>query len=190
MRMLLPMMEDERHPIHVGRPYHTLTARKSVGLLTTLRLASRHSSESSSSNSFFRHSSSGYAISDSLDDSLAASSVMPYRKRCRSSTSSVPAVLPDGYEPYVPREAGLGFDVKDSYEPYTETNIDSDIQADIDECITYDDAIRAKQMDDIDVVKTTVEEDVESRERETWLRLRLTRSKGTDDRDVVETTIK
>ncbi|GKC07966.1 hypothetical protein Tco_0999576 [Tanacetum coccineum] len=130
--------------------------------------------ESSSSDSSLRHSSSGYAISDSLDDSSTTSSAMPYRKRCRSSTSSVPAVLPirgalsqDSYEPYVPREAGLGFDVKDSYEPYTETNIDYDIQADIDECITYADAIRAKRTDDRDVVETTVEEDVESKERET-----------------------
>ncbi|GKA07717.1 hypothetical protein Tco_0686941 [Tanacetum coccineum] len=73
----------------------------------------------------------------------------------------------DGYEPYVPREVGLGVDIEDSYNPYTEPDIDSDIQADIDECIAYADAIRARGMDDRDVVKTVAEEEVESRERDT-----------------------
>ncbi|GKG42977.1 hypothetical protein Tco_0479661, partial [Tanacetum coccineum] len=41
----------------------------------------------------------------------------------------------EGYKPYVPREISLGVDVKDSYEPYTEPNIDHDVQEDIDECI-------------------------------------------------------
>ncbi|GJX55397.1 putative reverse transcriptase domain-containing protein [Tanacetum coccineum] len=43
-------------------------------------------------------------------------------------------------------------------------DIDSDIQADINECIAYDDAIRARGMDDRDVVETTAEEEVGSRE--------------------------
>nr|GEW58674.1 hypothetical protein [Tanacetum cinerariifolium] len=118
---------------------------------------------------------------------------MPPRKRCRSTTSSVPVVLPvrgalslvradlslppkrikdsdsvtdlevsseDGYEPYVPREVGLGVDFKDSYESYTEPDIDSDIQADINECIAYADTIRARGMDDRDVVETVAEEEV------------------------------
>nr|GEW09552.1 putative reverse transcriptase domain-containing protein [Tanacetum cinerariifolium] len=41
----------------------------------------------------------------------------------------------DGYEPYVPRETGLGIDVEDSYEPYTEPDISFNIQATIDECL-------------------------------------------------------
>ncbi|GJY46649.1 putative reverse transcriptase domain-containing protein [Tanacetum coccineum] len=164
---------------------------KSVGSLLVLRLASRHPSYSSSSNSSSRHSSSGYAISDSLNDSSTVASARPSRKRCRSPISSVPVVLPvrgalylvradlspppkrtrdsnsvidlegsskDGYDPYVPRETGLRVDVKDSYEPYTEPDIESDIQADIDECIAYADAIRAREMM-IDM----------------WLRLRLRR---------------
>ncbi|GKG17488.1 hypothetical protein Tco_0362445, partial [Tanacetum coccineum] len=72
----------------------------------------------------------------------------------------------DGYKPYVPREAGLGVDVEDSYEPYTEPDIDSDIQADIDECIAYADAIRDRGMDDRDVVEIAAKEEVESRERD------------------------
>nr|GFA77302.1 hypothetical protein [Tanacetum cinerariifolium] len=66
----------------------------------------------------------------------------------------------DGYEPYVPREVSLGVDFKDSYKPYTEPDINSDIQADINECIAYADAIRARGMDDRDVVETVAEEEV------------------------------
>ncbi|GKC40552.1 putative reverse transcriptase domain-containing protein, partial [Tanacetum coccineum] len=83
-------------PIPIGRPYRTqpngvlkmLTARKSVGSLPTLRLASRYLSDSSS-----RHSS-GYAISDSSDDSLTSHSVGPSCKRCRSPADSVPSLTP------------------------------------------------------------------------------------------------
>ncbi|GKA74870.1 hypothetical protein Tco_0781248 [Tanacetum coccineum] len=196
-----------RQPIPIGRPYRTqpngvlkmLTAKKRVGSLPTLRLALSHSSNSTSFDSYSRHSSSGYTISDSLNDSLTTASTRPSHKRCRSPTSSVHVVSPvhgslslvrdglsplpkrirdsdlvtdfevsseDSYEPYVPREASLRVDVEDSYEPYTEPNIDSDIQADIDEYIAYADAIRARWTDDRDMVVTTGEEDVESRERD------------------------
>ncbi|GKC23247.1 hypothetical protein Tco_1025397, partial [Tanacetum coccineum] len=146
-------------------------------------------SDSSSSDSSLRYSSSSYAISDFLNDSSTATSIRLSRKRCRSPTSSVPAVSPvrgslslvhvdlspppkrirdsdsvtdlkisseDGYEPYVPREVGLGVDFEDSYEPYIEHDINSDIQAYIDKCITYADAIRARGMDDRDVVDVNV----------------------------------
>ncbi|GJS78879.1 hypothetical protein Tco_0728760 [Tanacetum coccineum] len=175
-----------------------LTARKTVGSLPTHRLASRYPSDSSSTNSYLRYSSSGYAITDSLNDSSTAASARPSCKRCRSPTSSVPAVSPvcgalsqvranlssppkrikdsdsvtdlevsskDGYEPYVPREVSLGVDFEDSYEPYTEPDIDSDIQADINECIAYADAIRARGMDDRDVIETAAVKEVGSRER-------------------------
>ncbi|GKE27529.1 hypothetical protein Tco_1442913 [Tanacetum coccineum] len=169
----------------------------------------------------------------SPDDSSTTASARPSCKRCRSPTSSVPAVFPicealspvrtdlsplpkrirdsnkdqkhlirgswliketkdkhytsftkivrltdldlvtdlevsleEGYEPYVPREVGFRVDFEDSYEPYTEPDIDSNIQANIDECIMYVDAIRAKGIDDRDVVKTATEEEVESRERD------------------------
>ncbi|GKF47969.1 hypothetical protein Tco_0141220, partial [Tanacetum coccineum] len=107
-------------PILVGRPYHYSSSNS-------------HSDTSSYSSS--RHSSSGYSISDSLRDLPTATSARPSRKRCRSPTSSIPVVSPvsseDGYVPYVPREVSLGVYVEDSYEPYTEPDVDSDIQADI-----------------------------------------------------------
>ncbi|GKE59398.1 hypothetical protein Tco_1498583, partial [Tanacetum coccineum] len=156
---------------------------------------SSNSHSGTSSNSSSRHSSLGYAISETPCDSLTATSKRPSRKRCRSLISSVPIVLPirgalspvyadllpppkrirdsdsvtdleisseDGYEPYVPREVGLRVDVEDSYEPYTEPNIDLDIQVDINECIAYANAIRARWMDDRDVVETTAAEEVKS----------------------------
>nr|GEU36072.1 hypothetical protein [Tanacetum cinerariifolium] len=154
-----------------------LTARNSVGSLPTLRLASRYPSDSSSSDYFLRYSSSGYAISDSLDDLSTAASARLSRKRYGSLTSSrirdsdsvtdLYISSEDGYEPYIPREVGLRVDFEDNYEPYTEPDIDSDIQADIDEFITYADAIRARGMDDRDVVETVVEEEVGSKERDT-----------------------
>nr|GEY53922.1 reverse transcriptase domain-containing protein [Tanacetum cinerariifolium] len=165
--------------IPVGRPYRTqpngvlkmLTAKKSVGSLPTHRLALRYSADYSSSDlftsydssrdsllnsfsetssdshsdtssySFSRHSSSGYAISDSLRDSSTAIFTRPSPKRCRSPTSSVPVVSP----------------VDDSYEPYIEPNIDPNVQVDIDECFSYDDAIRARGTDVGIVVETAVE---------------------------------
>ncbi|GKA63803.1 hypothetical protein Tco_0763409 [Tanacetum coccineum] len=91
----------------------------------------------------------------------------PKRIRDFDSVTDLEVSSVDGYEPYVPIEAGLGVDVEDSYKPYTEPDIDTDIQADIDECIAYVDAIRARGMDDRDVVETAAKEEVEFRERDT-----------------------
>ncbi|GKE08046.1 hypothetical protein Tco_1411597 [Tanacetum coccineum] len=140
-----------------------LTAMKSVGSLPTHRLASRYPSDSSSDSSL-RHSSSGYAISETSCDSPT---LLLRGHLARNVVTDLEVSSEDGYEPYVPIEAGLGVDVEDSYKPYTEPDIDSDIQADIDECITYVDAIRARGMDDRDVVETAAKEEVEFRERDT-----------------------
>ncbi|GKE78042.1 hypothetical protein Tco_1544162 [Tanacetum coccineum] len=135
--------------------------------------SSKTSSDShsdSSSDSPSRHSSSGYAISDSPCDSLTATSERPSCKRCRSP--SVPVSLPvcadlevsskDGYELYVPSEVGLRVDVEDSYEPYIKPNVDSEVQTYINKCIPYADAIRARWVDNRDVVETLATEEVES----------------------------
>ncbi|GJU31492.1 MAK10-like protein [Tanacetum coccineum] len=99
--------------------------------------------------------------------SLVHADLSPPPKRIRDSDSVTDLKISseDGYESYVPREVGLGMDFEDSYEPYIELDIDSDIQADIDKCITYADAIRARGMDDRDVVETAAKEEVGSRER-------------------------
>nr|GEV19339.1 hypothetical protein [Tanacetum cinerariifolium] len=135
--------------------------------------------DSSSSASPLRYSSSGYAISDSLNDSSITTFTRPSRKRCRSPTSSVPALLPvrralspvradlsplpkriRDFDSVTDIEVGLGVDFKDSYEPYTEPDIDSNIQESINECIAYADAIRDRGIDDRDVVEIAVEEEV------------------------------
>ncbi|GKB58574.1 hypothetical protein Tco_0914760 [Tanacetum coccineum] len=93
--------------------------------------------------------------------SLVRADLSPPPKRIRDSNSLIDleVSLEDGYELYVPREVGLGVDFKDSYEPYTEPDIDSNIQADIDEWIAYADAIRARWIDNRDVVETIAEEE-------------------------------
>ncbi|GJT45363.1 hypothetical protein Tco_0954078 [Tanacetum coccineum] len=73
----------------------------------------------------------------------------------------------EGYVSYVPREVGLGVDVEDSYEPYTEPGVDFVIQADIDACIAFVDDIRARGTHVRVMVKTAAEEEVESSSRGT-----------------------
>nr|GEV94601.1 hypothetical protein [Tanacetum cinerariifolium] len=87
--------------------------------------------------------------------SLVCAELLPPPKRIRYSDSMTDLEISseDGYESYVPREVGLGVDIEDSYEPYMMLDIESDVQEEIDECITHADAIRARGMDDRDVVE-------------------------------------
>nr|GEU55601.1 hypothetical protein [Tanacetum cinerariifolium] len=104
-------------------------------------------------------------VHEALSPVRADLSPPPKRIRDSDSVIDLETSSEDGYEPYVPKEVGFEVDVEDSYEPYTEPDINSDIQAVINECIAYADAIRARGMDDRDVVKTTATKEVESRER-------------------------
>nr|GEU42667.1 hypothetical protein [Tanacetum cinerariifolium] len=147
-------------PIPIVRPYHSSSKTSS------------DSHSDTSSNSSSRHSSSGYAISDSPCDLPTATAAEPSRKRHRSPTSSVPVVSPvcgalspvrTDLLPPRKRISDFGFvtDVLDSYEPYTEPEVDTDIQADIDACIAFASDLKAKGMDVRVVVETTAEEEVE-----------------------------
>ncbi|GJZ58579.1 putative reverse transcriptase domain-containing protein [Tanacetum coccineum] len=133
-----------------------------------------HSETSSYSSS--RHSSSGYAISDSPRDSPTPTSAGPSRKRCRSPTSSisiassVPRALSPVHADLLPprkrirdSDSVMDFEIssEDGYVPYVHR------EADIDECFTYDDAIRARETDDRVMVKIVAEEEVESSARGT-----------------------
>ncbi|GJY49532.1 putative reverse transcriptase domain-containing protein [Tanacetum coccineum] len=144
--------------------------------------------DSSSSDFSSRHSSLGYAISDSSDDSSTATSARLSRKRCRSllvpvsspmrralslvhadlspppkrirdsdSVTDLEVSLGESSESFIPRETSLRDDVvvKGSDEPYSEPDIDLEIQAEINECIAYADALRAKGIDARVVVKTS-----------------------------------
>ncbi|GKC27226.1 hypothetical protein Tco_1034520 [Tanacetum coccineum] len=146
-----------------------LTARKSVGSLPTHRLASRYLLDSSSSDSSSRYSSLGYAISETCDSPTIASE-RPSRKRCRSPSVPISSPMSEALSPIhadlspPPKRIRDSNSVTDFYESYTEPDIDSDIQVDIDKCIAYADAIRARGMDDRDMVETVAKEEVGSRE--------------------------
>nr|GEX87116.1 reverse transcriptase domain-containing protein [Tanacetum cinerariifolium] len=108
----------------------------------------------SSSYSSSRHSSSGYALSYSPCDSKTATSVRPSHKRCRSPTSLVLVALPV-------RESLSHVHVDLLSPPKRIKDSDSviDFEADIDECFTYIDAIRARGTDVRVVVETAADEE-------------------------------
>ncbi|GKB55412.1 hypothetical protein Tco_0906165, partial [Tanacetum coccineum] len=140
-----------------------------------------HSDASSDSSS--RHSLSGYFSPD-----LPSTSARPSRKRRRSPTTSVPALSPisgalspvradlilspkrvkdSGYLADVevdPREISLRDDVivRVSDEPYLEQDIDLEIQAEIDECIAYADALRDRGIDARVVVEAVDRDETET----------------------------
>nr|GEU39899.1 zinc finger, CCHC-type [Tanacetum cinerariifolium] len=163
-------------PIPIGRPYRThpdeilkmLTARKSYAISDSLDDSSTATSARPSHKRCRSHTSYVHAVSPvhgALSRVHTDLSPPPKRIRDYALVTNLEISSKDGYESYVPREVGLGVDFEDSYEPYTEPDIDSDIQVDIDECIAYADAIRARGMDDRDVVETVAEEEAGSRER-------------------------
>ncbi|GJY47619.1 hypothetical protein Tco_0436682 [Tanacetum coccineum] len=121
------------------------------------------------------HRSSAISERPSHDSSF----VSRYRKRSRSPVASVLSpetatdlkdCSKDRFEPYVPKEVGLGVDFEDeSFEPSRSRGanlvidvdvvrsdrieIDPEIQAKIDECFAYADALRDRGIDDRVVVE-------------------------------------
>ncbi|GJR02164.1 hypothetical protein Tco_0525148 [Tanacetum coccineum] len=95
--------------------------------------------------------------------------LLPPHKRIRNSDSAndFEVSSEEDFVPYVPREIGLGVDVEDSYEPYTELDIDPDIQADIDACIAFADDIAARGTNVKVKIETAAEEEAESNARGT-----------------------
>nr|GEU90105.1 hypothetical protein [Tanacetum cinerariifolium] len=102
----------------------------------------------------------------------------PSRKRSRSPTTSVSISshvpralssdsLAESSESFVPRETSLKDDVvvRGSDEPHSEHDIDLEIQVEIDECITYADALRAEGIDVRFIVETVDREDVKTSTR-------------------------
>ncbi|GJW43128.1 putative reverse transcriptase domain-containing protein [Tanacetum coccineum] len=91
------------------------------------------------------------------------------RKRIRDSdfVTDLEVSSEEGYVPYTPREIGLGVNVEDSYEPYTKPDIDPDVQADIDACITFANDIKARGTDVRVTIGTVAEEEAESSARGT-----------------------
>ncbi|GKE43913.1 hypothetical protein Tco_1471197, partial [Tanacetum coccineum] len=169
-----------------------LTTRKGVGPLPSHRLALRCSESHSPSDHFSPDdfssntssgSSSGYlsgrSIPDSSFDSPTTSFARPSRKRHRSSAASVPlaSLVPGALSPIrsdllPPHKRIRGFvsmtdyEVisEESYKTYTEPDIDSDVQADIDACTTVADAAAARETDATVEVDTRLDKEDEDDE--------------------------
>nr|GEV55154.1 hypothetical protein [Tanacetum cinerariifolium] len=126
-----------------------------------------------SSDSSLRHSSSSHSISNSPCDSPTTIFAWPShkrrRKRIRDSNSVTDFVVSseEGFVTHVPTNIGLGVDVEDGYKPYTETNIDPDVQADIDDCIVFANDIAARGTNVRVEVRTAAEEEAEFSSRGT-----------------------
>ncbi|GJZ61486.1 hypothetical protein Tco_0617623 [Tanacetum coccineum] len=99
--------------------------------------------------------------------SLVRADLLSPRKRIRDSNSMTNFEVnsEEGFFPYVPREIGLGVDVEDNYEPYTEPDIDLDVQADVDACIAFVDDIEARGTDVRVEIRTAAEEEAKSSAR-------------------------
>ncbi|GKC90803.1 hypothetical protein Tco_1151452, partial [Tanacetum coccineum] len=97
--------------------------------------------------------------------------LLPPRKRNRSSDFVTDLEISSGEssESSVPRETGsrVDVDVGGSDEPYSEPNIDLEVQAEIDKCISYADALRAEGIDIRVVVETVAREEAETSARGT-----------------------
>ncbi|GJV82264.1 hypothetical protein Tco_1518134, partial [Tanacetum coccineum] len=173
-------------PRRVGPlPTHRLAVRHSAD-----HSSSDSSSEASSdfhSDASFG-SSSGHSLSDHSSPDLPSTSTRPSRKRHRSPTTSVPAlslvsgalshvraylipspkrVKDSGYLADVevdPREISLRDDaiVRVTDEPHLEQDIDLEIQAEIDECIAYEDALRDRVIDARVVVESVDQDETET----------------------------
>ncbi|GJZ58820.1 hypothetical protein Tco_0614636, partial [Tanacetum coccineum] len=170
-----PIPHGRPYRYHLNRPVHMMTARKRVGPLTTHRLASSDSSS--------RHS-----LSDHSSPDLPSTSAGPSRKRRRSPTMSVPALSPVSRAlslvraDLIPspervkdfghladvevdhREISLRDDaiIRVSNESHLEQDIDPEIQAEIDECITYTDALRDRGIDARVVVEAVDQDETET----------------------------
>ncbi|GKC17725.1 putative reverse transcriptase domain-containing protein [Tanacetum coccineum] len=113
--------------------------------------------------------------------SYARADLLPSPKRIRSpeTATDLEGCSEDSFEPYVPREAGLGVDFEDeSSEPSRSRGtdlemdvdversdgieIDPEVQAEIDECFAYADALRDRRIDARVVVEAIDREEIET----------------------------
>ncbi|GJR78367.1 putative reverse transcriptase domain-containing protein [Tanacetum coccineum] len=166
-------------------PTHRLAVRHSAD-----HSSSDSSSEASSDfhSDASSDSSSRHLLSNHSSPDLSSTSAGPSRKRCRSPMTFVPALSPVsgalshvradliaspkrvrdfGYLEDVevdPRETSLRDDVivRGSDEPHLEQDIDPEIQAEIDECIAYADALRDRGIDARVVVEAIDRDETET----------------------------
>ncbi|GKA49351.1 putative reverse transcriptase domain-containing protein [Tanacetum coccineum] len=113
--------------------------------------------------------------------SYAHANLLPSPKRIRSpeTATDLEGCSEDSFKPYVPREAGLGVDFEDESSELSRSrgtdleedvkvvrsdgiDIDLEIQAEIDECIAYADALRDRGIDARVVVEAVNREEIKT----------------------------
>ncbi|GKD54798.1 hypothetical protein Tco_1288185, partial [Tanacetum coccineum] len=188
LSLRLPLLPRDHLPYLIRvrpLPTHRLVVRHSADHSSSY-LSSEESSDFHSDAS--SDSSSRHSLSDHSSPDLPSTSVGPSRKRRRSPMTSVPTlplvsrglspvhadlipspkrVKDSGYLTDVevhPREISLRDDaiVRVSDEPHFEQDIDPEIQAEIDECIAYADALRDRWIDARVVVEAVDQDETET----------------------------
>ncbi|GJY59962.1 hypothetical protein Tco_0459854, partial [Tanacetum coccineum] len=138
-----PIPHGQPYRYHLNGPVHMMTARKRVGPLPTHYLAVRHPADHSSLDS------SSEASSDFHSDASSDSSL---RHLLSDHCGAISQETDSGYLADVevhPRKTSLRDDVivRGSDEPHLEQDIDLEIQAEIEKCFAYTDALRDKGID-------------------------------------------
>ncbi|GJU34430.1 hypothetical protein Tco_1182784 [Tanacetum coccineum] len=168
------------------RPSHHLCSLVSSIHRSSAAISDRPSHDSSFASPSRKRSRSHFAsvpLSSPIPEALsyACADLLPSPKRIRSpeSATDLEGYSEDSFEPYVPREAGLGVDFEDeSSEPSRSRGVDLDedvdvvrsdgididleIQAEIDECIAYADALRDRGIDARVVVEAIDREEIKT----------------------------
>ncbi|GJU24542.1 reverse transcriptase domain-containing protein [Tanacetum coccineum] len=113
--------------------------------------------------------------------SYVCADLLPSPKRIRSpeSATNLEGCLEDSFEPYVPRETGLGVDFMDESSELSRfrgtdlemdvdvvrsngIDIDPEIQAEIDKCFAYADAVRDRGVDARVIIEAIDREEIET----------------------------
>ncbi|GJZ73874.1 hypothetical protein Tco_0638020 [Tanacetum coccineum] len=127
-----------------------------------------HSSFAGPSRKRSRSPTTSVSVSSPVPGALSSirADLLPPRKRIRSSdfVSDLEDCSDEGSESSIPRETGsrIEVEVEGSDEPHLELEIDPEVQAEIDECIAYADALRVGGIDARVMVETIGREEVET----------------------------
>ncbi|GJX50003.1 putative reverse transcriptase domain-containing protein [Tanacetum coccineum] len=168
------------------RPSHHLCALVPSIHRSSAAISNRLSHDSCSASPSRKRSRSPTASVPLSSPTLGAlayvrTDLLPSHKRIRSleTATDLEGCSKDSFEPYVPRETGLGVDFVDEsselsrfrgtdleMDVYVVTsnriNIDPEIQAEIDECFAYTDALRDRGVDARVVVEAIDREEIET----------------------------
>nr|GEV04189.1 putative reverse transcriptase domain-containing protein [Tanacetum cinerariifolium] len=167
--LLVQQLDVGYHVDHSSSDYFSLDDSTRDSPLNSSSKASSNFHSDDSSDSSSRHS-----LSDHSSPDLPSTSAGSSRKRRKSLMTSLPVLSPvfGALSPVCadlvpspkrvdPRDTSLRDDVivRSSDEPHLEQDTDPEIQAEIDECIAYADALRDIRIDDRVVVEAVDQEE-------------------------------